>query len=90
MEHTIEEIKKLYAAPRNYPVTSGNPGVWKILDVRFEVHFKGIDVLIRGEGSMWFNAKECWITHEKSDLDFMLESKREKELISSLCYSKIV
>ena len=54
-----------YASPKTHPVTCANPAPWKIVQMKVEYGYDGLEnmikVFIRGEESMWFRADQCYI-----------------------------
>jgi hypothetical protein len=58
-----------YATPKNHPTTCANPAPWKIIQMKIEREDSDttVRILIRGEGSLWFRADQCWI-ETKEDL----------------------
>lgn len=90
MRHYQHNLDRFYAAPKDHPITTSNPAPWKIQEFKLEPTFdKGIKVMIRGEGSMWFNADKCFIG-EELDLVDMLNLREHEELIERLSFSMIV
>lgn len=59
---TKNELEGQYAAPMEYPVCTGNPAPWLILEMRIDYgDCQNIALFIRGENSMWFRANRCII-----------------------------
>lgn len=55
----LAELLALHAVPENHPITCANPAPWRIIDIKTELNpFK---VFIRGDGSIWFRADQCYI-----------------------------
>lgn len=59
-----------YAVPEDHPITCANPAPWKIIEMKIR-HDYDLDcndmvwkIWVRGEGSMWFRADQCFISSE--------------------------
>lgn len=52
-------LEGMYAVPDSHPLTCANPAPWKITQLKIELY--PLKLWIRGDGSMWFRADQCFI-----------------------------
>lgn len=80
MEIVRNELEFKYAVPHEHPMTSINPAPWMIKEMTVK-HVYDSDsnntvwrIWIRGDGSCWFRADQCFIS-EKEECEHYMEVK---------------
>lgn len=59
MKLVSNSLEGSYAVP-NHPITCANPAPWLIIEMKIE-EANPPKIFIRGEGSIWFRADQCFI-----------------------------
>ena len=77
----FKDLRGLWAAPLDHPVTCANPMPWKIIDVKFALMglCEPLKVWVRGEGSMWFRADQCYIDERQNEVQMFVDLKAKQE-----------
>ena len=82
------QLEGMWAAP-NHPITCANPAPWKIIEVKIRANQfasynnkESVDIYIRGEGSMWFDADNCILSDTKEELEIYLDREEDKRKLA--------